>query len=433
MKRGLPIRAQSRPICQLCDYILQQPTCRRSFLSTSAIKTARVQRQPARQHGGLPTIRSRPFASSARALELEPEIEHPEDTAERTKSLNLRLKELEKHMRSIYDSPKVEPEEAALEALYGLTSIFKEARAIRAGLPLPSRVKLHQSSASAILMLNDRPATEKNTRNASTNARQEDTVSSLPSADQLSELALELVRHEKVFISPAFLSAYIDLQILLKRPRQIPEALHLYANKSIPILNSSPPKFKKRSPKSYKNAVPEAVATKALDAAIAAKDISLALRVIDETYTAPAWIRRKILTKVGIPGSAVLATPLGLYMIAQELSVYSGYLDPMFYKWYAFAGMMTYVFGTGTLGFVALTTYNHHFDRVVWQLGTPLFERWLREDERAALDRIAGAWGFKETWKRGDETGPEWEGLKKLCLLRAMILDKTDLMPGMNA
>jgi hypothetical protein len=282
-------------------------------------------------------------------------------------------------------------------------------------------------------MLNDPPAARKDARNASTKASPQNSVSSLPSPDVLSELALDLVRHEKVFISPAVLSACIELQTLLNRPRHIPEALHLYANKPIPILDSSPPKFKRRSPKNYKNAVPRAVADKALDAAIAAKDIGLALRVIDETYTAPAWIRYKILTKVGIPGSAVLVTPLGLYMIAQEISVYSGYLDPMFFKWYAFAGLMTYVFGTGTLGFVALTTYNHHFDRIVWRPGTPLFERWLREDERAALDRIAGAWGFKEAWKRGDETGPEWEGLRKWCALKSMVLDKTDLMPGMNA
>ena len=87
----------------------------------------------------------------------------------------------------------------------------------------------------------------------------------------------------------------------------------------------------------------------------------------------------------------------------------------------------------GRWGFVAMTTANDHHDRVVWRPGVPLFERWLREDERAALDRIAGAWGFKESWKRGDEEGEEWEGLREWCLLRGMVLDKPDLMPGMNA
>jgi hypothetical protein len=56
----------------------------------------------------------------------------------------------------------------------------------------------------------------------------------------------------------------------------------------------------------------------------------------------------------------------------------------------------------------------------------------MREDERAALDRIACAWGFKEIWKRGDEEGDEWEGLRQWVLLRGMVLDKPDLMHGMN-
>jgi hypothetical protein len=135
---------------------------------------------------------------------------------------------------------------------------------------------------------------------------------------------------------------------------------------------------------------------------------------------------------MGVPTLLASITPLALYMIASELSVYSGYIDPWTFKLYAFAGMSTYVMCTGTLGFVALTTYNDHHDRVVWRPGVPLLDRYLREDERAALDRIACAWGFKELWKRGDEEGEEWEGLRQWVLLRGMVLDKPDLMPGMN-
>jgi hypothetical protein len=126
-------------------------------------------------------------------------------------------------------------------------------------------------------------------------------------------------------------------------------------------------------------------------------------------------------------------TPLAIYMIAQELSVYSNFIDPFMFKIYSIMGISTYVLCTGTLGFVAMTTYNDNFVRVVWRPGMPLLDRYLREDERAAMDRIACAWGFKEEWRRGDEEGEEWEGLKELCLLRGMILDKPDLMPGMNA
>jgi hypothetical protein len=170
----------------------------------------------------------------------------------------------------------------------------------------------------------------------------------------------------------------------------------------------------------------------ALTAAIDAKDLSLALNVVDHTYRAPAWRRHRIITKLGTPGALVAIAPLALYMIAQELSVYSGYIDPFTYKIYAFAGMSTYALCTGTLGFVALTTYNDDHDRVVWRPGVPLLDRYLRADERAALDRIACAWGFKEEWKRGDEEGDDWEGLRQWILLRGMVLDKPDLLPGQN-
>jgi len=151
------------------------------------------------------------------------------------------------------------------------------------------------------------------------------------------------------------------------------------------------------------------------------------------SYCAPAWQRHRILTKMGVPGLIAGITPLAIYMIAQELSVYSNYIDPWTFKLYSILGISTYVLCTGTLGFVALTTYNDNHDRVVWRPGVPLLDRYLREDERAAMDRIAGAWGFKEVWRRGDEEGEDWEGLRELILLRGMILDKPDLMPGMNA
>jgi hypothetical protein len=71
-------------------------------------------------------------------------------------------------------------------------------------------------------------------------------------------------------------------------------------------------------------------------------------------------------------------------------------------------------------------------ERVVWQSGVPLRHRWLREEERAALDRVAVAWGFKDIYMRGEEEGEEWDSLREFIGMRGMILDKTDLMPGMQ-
>lgn len=426
-----PIRAQSRPICHFCDYTLQQPAHRRSFLTASTLKAPSLRRQPAKQDGVLFAAPTRRFASATKARrvqQLEPEIEHPGETANNSISLNKRLEQVEKRIEAITTSPRVEPEEATLDVLQSLESIAKQAIAIRTGQPPSPKLNLRQSSAGAILSLGDDALKKKKPSSKPSTARSND----LPTPAYLSNLAENLLKHPQVFISPSILSKYVDLQHLLGRPRTIPEIFYLYANKPVPELGSSPPKYLKPSPKGHKQAIPADIAYKALTAAIEAKDLPLALNVIDTTYCAPAWRRYKMLTKVGPPALFATITPFALYMIASELSLYSGYLDPWTFKMYSFAGLLTYVGCTGTLGFVAMTTANDHHDRVVWAPGQPLTDRWLREDERAALDRIACAWGFKEHWKRGDEEGEDWEGLRQWCLLKDMILDKTDLMPGMN-
>lgn len=56
----------------------------------------------------------------------------------------------------------------------------------------------------------------------------------------------------------------------------------------------------------------------------------------------------------------------------------------------------------------------------------------MREDERAMVDRIAIAWGFKDKKKRGEEEGEEWEWLREWAGRRAMILDAAELMEGME-
>jgi hypothetical protein len=61
-----------------------------------------------------------------------------------------------------------------------------------------------------------------------------------------------------------------------------------------------------------------------------------------------------------------------------------------------------------------------------------LSARWIREEERAAFDRLALAWGFQKKARWGEEHGEDWEMLRDECGLRDMILDKTDLMEGMQ-
>lgn len=349
--------------------------------------------------------------------------------SERIVSLKSKLAQVEARIQEIYNSSKVEQEAFIMEAFEGLNYIAQEAIAIRLRQPQATQAHIRQSSAGAIL---SGLCGEEEAKTEAKKSSKLFGLDALPSPSYLSKLAEGLLKHEKVFLSPNILAIYIHIQRLLARPKTIPEALYLYANKPVPVEGSSPPKFSRPSPKSAKQAIPADLADAALTAAIDAKDLSLALDVVDHSYRAPAWRRHRIVTKLGLPGILTAITPLALYMIAQELSVYSGFIDPWTFKLYAFMGMSTYVMCTGTLGFVALTTYNDHHDRVVWRPGVPLLDRYLREDERAALDRIACAWGFKEVWRRGDEEGEDWEGLRQWILLRGMVLDKPDLMPGMN-
>ena len=79
-----------------------------------------------------------------------------------------------------------------------------------------------------------------------------------------------------------------------------------------------------------------------------------------------------------------------------------------------------------------MTTANDHMERVTWANGTPLRERWLREEERQMYDLVAAAWGFKEGWKRGEEEGEDWMALRELIGMRRMMLDRVELMEGME-
>jgi len=70
--------------------------------------------------------------------------------------------------------------------------------------------------------------------------------------------------------------------------------------------------------------------------------------------------------------------------------------------------------------------------RVTWVQGTPLRERWIREEERRALDLVAMAWGFEEKERRGFEEGEEWELLREVVERKGMVLDDPALMEGME-
>ncbi|KAF2996657.1 hypothetical protein E8E13_003702 [Curvularia kusanoi] len=445
MKPGsMPMRVPARPVCQLCDFLLPQSVSRRAFLTTSTLKTPSLRRQTARTtHAATPRIPARRIQTSWRNVERAdfPESAStagsPQATSDSVAAVKERLAEVEAQIRALIDSNRAESEKTIYEILERIYDIAQSAIALRSRQPPPTKATIRQSSAGAILSGlgsdDTAPKAAAQTSRSSSNTNTKPlSLNELPTPSYLSKLAEGLLKHPAVFIGPSVLKIYVDLQRLLNRPHAIPEILYLYAHKPVPQEGSSPPKLTPPNPKSANQAIPADIADAALTAAIAAKDMPLALAVIDHTYRTPAWIRHRTLTKLGLPSALAAMAPLAIYMIAQELSVYSGFIDPFIFKTYAFAGISTYVLCTGTLGFVALTTFNDDHNRVVWRPGVPLLDRYKRQDERAALDRIACAWGFKEAWKWGSEEGEEWEGFRQLCLLRGMVLDKSDLLPGMN-
>ncbi|KAI9827495.1 MAG: hypothetical protein M1832_004845 [Thelocarpon impressellum] len=246
--------------------------------------------------------------------------------------------------------------------------------------------------------------------------------------DALSSRAHAILLDPSVFISPAILVSYVQIQCALDRPQTLPLAFELYATKPPP---GRRPTFTPR-PNRVQNAIPLPLASSALDSAIASKDLALALSVIDTTVATPAFRRAKTLYRALPLLMGAALTPAAMYALATQLSTYQSAMDGQAATNVAFAGLLAYVAFSGTIGVVAVTTANDQMERVTWAPGTPLRSRWLREPERAALDRVAVAWGFRSRERRGEEEGEDWEALREWVGRRGMVLDATALMDGME-
>jgi hypothetical protein len=246
--------------------------------------------------------------------------------------------------------------------------------------------------------------------------------------------AFEVLIHAPVFITPRILQLYVDLQCLLKRPESFPAVFTLYREKPVPRPSSKDGviTYDNTNPDKPAAAVQPAVADMAISAAIASRDLSLALATIDATYCTKAYKRSKFLRSALFPLTGFLLTPPAAYTLATRFSDYQNTMDPAMATNIAMAAMMTYSVCVGSIGYVALTTANDQMVRVTWAPGVPLWERWVREEERAALDTLSQAWGFASTEKWGEEEGEEWDYLKEFCGLKGMMLDRVELMDGME-
>lgn len=248
----------------------------------------------------------------------------------------------------------------------------------------------------------------------------------------VSEKAEEIMRHPDVFITPNVLKSYVQLQSLLHEPSSFPDVFDLYARKPAPKLTGDKVTYSAASPEQIKSAVPSETAQEALAAAIEVHQLPLAIDIISTSYCTPAFKKAKTFKQAAFPIAGLAVAPLGAYTLSQSFSHLQQTMDTGTATGIAFAGIMTYVGAVAMTGYVAVTTSNDQMDRVTWASGVPLWERWVREEERAAIDQLAGAWGFKDIDKRGEEEGEEWEALREWIGSRGMILDRVSLMPGME-
>lgn len=338
------------------------------------------------------------------------------------------LKQLEEELTQLRNSTTVSSERSVVQLLQqcqDIAAILVHREQGGKEEPATTSTEKDDSAISSLLDLHEN---KTDASKHSPPARQPN----IPFADTISRIANTLLKDEKIFISPKALACYTKIHSLLKKVDDIPEIFQLYANKPVPEANSNPIRYLKPKPKSINNAVPAELADMALDIAIEQRNLPLVLDIIDCSFCAPAFYRAKLFKKASIPLGSLATLPVACYGIASWLSTMQNSMDPSLATGVTFAAVLTYAGVTSSFGVLALTTYNDQMERVVWLLGTPLRLRWLREEERLALDKVAVAWGFKDVNLRGEEEGEEWESLREAIGTRGMILDKTDLLPGME-
>jgi hypothetical protein len=340
-----------------------------------------------------------------------------------SKDVNTRLLDLSSSATRADDS-KLPSEQRILYVLEQFESIAHNILDAR----VTPRVRPNGRAAS-----NDTSATSAllgsvNARGTSTNLSNDELL------NLISQEAESILRHPNVFITPSILRTYVQLQTLLHQPSSFPDIFALYASKAIPKVSRSG-RIEHQpapSPDKINAAIPTETADLALTAAITSHDLALCIDIINTTYATPAFKRAKILRRCALPVSGVVLAPATAYALATQFSILQTSMDPQYATSVAFAGIMTYIFTVGGLGYVVVTTANDQMDRVTWSRGVPLWERWVREEERAAFDRVAGRWGFQDVRRRGEEEGVDWDVLREVVGLRGMGLDRVELMEGME-
>lgn len=251
--------------------------------------------------------------------------------------------------------------------------------------------------------------------------------------DSISGTAYDIVTHANVEMTPEILELYVQVQARLGQPEPLPAVLELYATKPKPAVKNGIIRYVRRNPDAPSRAVEMDTAELALQTAIGARNLDAALGIIEATYALPAFRRQKLIKRATAPALALAGLPFCILGLATAYAVHmQNTMDVATATTLACMGISGYFLSVGSLGLIAKLSNKDHMRRVTWTPGTPLRYRWLREEERAALDKVACAWGFREPWRHGEETGADWEGLKEYMGYRQMLLDRVEFMDGMS-
>ncbi|OJD13503.1 hypothetical protein AJ78_06050 [Emergomyces pasteurianus Ep9510] len=437
MKR-ITLQVQRRThgsVCELCQLSKSFPPLHRALHTPSISTSAQLNTLPPKAihqrrnfgpafdlHNGI----ARRFSSAVPSTEAHGQLE-------------AMFQQVLKEYNAITTSPRMPSDEAVGQFLQRCSELVKIAVSNNYKAAPPPAPRSDNNATSSLLDLDVENGGNGNTASAVQTTPKKPTRSLSKKSNLQNKIAIEissmlneLLRNPKIFISPDVLRQYTLMQAQLKQAEHFPEIFSLYASKPIPNDNGANITYRKPNPKTVKNAIPQELANIALDAAIENKNLPLCLAIIDESFCKPAYYRSKIFRKAALPLAGLATAPTAAYAAASYISTLQTAMEPNTALWVSFSAILAYIGFTSSIGMVAITTANDQMMRVVWIPGMPLRERWLREEERAAMDKVAVAWGFKDPGRIGEEEGEEWESLREFIGMRGMILDKTDLMEGME-
>ncbi|KAI2464564.1 hypothetical protein F4781DRAFT_67446 [Annulohypoxylon bovei var. microspora] len=436
---------RARSVCQICDSIagrrfhstkpaLRTPntTRPRTRIETSILKANVFQKRPL-VSGILPTGNT--TSSSSEPHDTPGEDDNtirptPKKAREELSSVTNMMTYIERSKSKVLTNRRIPSEadvNAALQACWVVADYIMDDTVQP---QITHMVNELDSTASELLSLdktsNSRSSKSSETPSISMTAQVKQII------DIISHTAYAVMSHPPVFITPELLKKYVKVQARLGKPETLPQVLQMYAWKPMARESRGSISYTKQNPNKVANAIEPEVIERALDTAIETKNLDAAVGIIENGYATKAFIRNKLLRKGILPGGTFAATPVAAYLLATSFSNIQNTMDTTFATNIAFAGILAYVGFTGSLGMVALTTANDQMNRVTWNQGVPLRSRWIREEERAALDKISCAWGFQEKWRQGEEEGADWDALREYISQKGMVLDRTELMEGME-